>query len=201
MSFFVQQKLMKVTFTKSEPKQTVTVFSSSVSWDPIVTICLSFRSCKQTWEIKHALVTWVGTNINCCLFAETNIKQNELWKLRIWFCCRTHLWLFSILSCPDVTNCSNIQQIHFMVLVKPIKIKALIVYPQRNGRSRSGILRKEKCKIIYYSCFFLFFRQRVENFLFSTSEKSSKREEKKIMENENVILPFFFLVLNCDFVP
>lgn len=31
ISFFVAQKLMKDTLTKSEPKQTVTVFSSNVS--------------------------------------------------------------------------------------------------------------------------------------------------------------------------
>lgn len=45
MSFLVQQKFMNVTFTKSAPKHTVIVFSSNVSCEPIVTICLSFKSC------------------------------------------------------------------------------------------------------------------------------------------------------------
>lgn len=38
ISFRVQQKLTNVTLTKSPPKQTVTVFSSNVSCEPIVTI-------------------------------------------------------------------------------------------------------------------------------------------------------------------
>lgn len=65
----------------------------------------------------------------------------------------THFWFFSVLSCPYVTNSSNIKKIHFMVLVKPIKIKALLVDPQRYWRSRAGILREKKYEsIIYYSC-------------------------------------------------
>ena len=44
ISFFVQQKLIKERFTKSEPQQTVTVFSSRVSCEPIVTICRNFES-------------------------------------------------------------------------------------------------------------------------------------------------------------
>lgn len=44
ISLLVQQKFIKVIFTKSLAQQTVTVFSSSVSCDPIVTICLSFGS-------------------------------------------------------------------------------------------------------------------------------------------------------------
>lgn len=46
-----------------------------------------------------------------------------------------------------------------MVLVEPIKIKALLVHPQRNGRSGAGILQqaheewRKIWNVIYYSCF------------------------------------------------
>lgn len=69
-----------------------------------------------------------------------------------------YLWFFSILSCSNVTNSSDIKQVHFMILVKPIKIKPLFIYSQRNGRSRAGILhsttrwKRKKRNIIYYSC-------------------------------------------------
>lgn len=44
ISLLVQQKFMKLRLTKSAPQQMVTVFSSRVSCEPIVTICLSFGS-------------------------------------------------------------------------------------------------------------------------------------------------------------
>lgn len=41
-----------------------------------------------------------------------------------------------------------------MVLVNPAEIKALLVYPQRNGRSRTWILKRQQREwnVIYYSC-------------------------------------------------
>lgn len=47
ISFRVAQKLINETFTMSAPKQTVTVFSSSVSCEPSVTIWRSFESCNN----------------------------------------------------------------------------------------------------------------------------------------------------------
>lgn len=87
-----------------------------------------------------------------------------------------------------------------MILVKPIKIKALLIYPQRYGRSRASILKtqerrrgeeeQKKWNIIYYSCL----SSKIilsQSFLFTSSQRRG---------NENV---FFFsvLILNYDFVP
>lgn len=52
ISLRVAQKLMNDTFTKSAPKQTVTVFSSSVSCEPSVTIWRSLESWKDDKRIK-----------------------------------------------------------------------------------------------------------------------------------------------------
>lgn len=137
MSFLVQQKLMNVTLTKSEPKQTVIVFSSSVSCEPKVTICRSFRSYVHR-RATHALVTWIKCNQILQFVKTMNIKKSLMSVRERWINnelggkareVRTYLWFFSILSCSNVTNSSNIKQIHFMLLVKPIKIKPLFVYP------------------------------------------------------------------------
>lgn len=53
---------------------------------------------------------------------------------------RPYLWFLSVLSRSDVTYSRNIEQVHFMILVDPIKIKALFINPQRYGRTQAGIL-------------------------------------------------------------
>jgi hypothetical protein len=51
-----------------------------------------------------------------------------------------------------------------MILVEPIKIKALLIHPQRYGRSRSGILRREREKNEASFIIHVFFRRRDGNF-------------------------------------
>lgn len=62
ISFLVQQKLMKVKLTKSAPQQIVTVFSSKVSCEPIVTICLNLGSYEKRHN-SHDYILYTYVNI------------------------------------------------------------------------------------------------------------------------------------------
>lgn len=84
-----------------------------------------------------------------------------------------------------------------MILVKPIKIKPLFVYPQRYGRSRARILRTkekgEEWNIIHYSC--------LSNENYSPAKFSSLFSERRV-KGECGVENFFPLpLLNYDFVP
>lgn len=59
ISFLVQQKFIKFIFTKSLAQHTVTVFSSRVSCEPIVTICLNLGS----WKRHSRLSTLQNRNL------------------------------------------------------------------------------------------------------------------------------------------
>lgn len=61
-------------------------------------------------------------------------------------CGSAHLWFLSILSCPDVTYSSNIKYIHFIILIDPIQIKAMLINFEGDGRAWSGVLREKEEK-------------------------------------------------------
>lgn len=128
MSFLEHEKLIKVTLTKSEPQQTVTVLSSSVSWDPIVTICLC-KKLEQEKKINIIIFIFFVHGRDFTMYINSPEKKS-------------YLWFLSILSCSDVTYSSNIKDIHFIILIDPKQIKSMLINFECDRRTGSGILQR-----------------------------------------------------------